>query len=354
MSNMITARALALKVSTRTMEDLAIAGEANAEAKRGPLMAMFDFREDFGDDMTNVPDMDTENEEGKPAAYASPEWFQKPSFNATTGATTKTRVSYFWEVADNTTTGKPIAIGERPRVVGGIEIQAILDWITSKMGDDTYLDKAGLKQERGYWSQRKSDNRKFVRKAFAIDQRDREITSKLPKLRVVFLKDAARDADGKVIEGQFVPTTSKSCIKVEERDNVHKYWIGSYGTFLSWDVDMAKANGGTLEDLIATGGRDGNADVTQGQLPALAFKDLESVCIRVKALLDQDDMDKVIKRRASDKQTGDIFAWNLYELYLAMGAACSSLEPQWLAVNKQNDEADAKARAERVARQPTA
>lgn len=37
-TNMITARALALKITTATLNDLAVLGEAKAEVTRGPIV----------------------------------------------------------------------------------------------------------------------------------------------------------------------------------------------------------------------------------------------------------------------------------------------------------------------------
>ena len=351
MSNMITARALALKVSPATLSDLAIIGEAKAEVTRGPLSTMFDLRRDFGEDMANVPEMDTENEAGKPAAYANPEWFQQPTYNPTTGASGTRRQSFFWELADNTSTGTPIAIGERPAVVGGTEIQAILDWITSKMADETYLDKQGLKKERGYWQQRKQENRKNIRKAFQIDQHIRRTNSMCPGLDVIILQDQKRDANGKAIEGQTEVTTSKNAIKLMERNPTveGQPWIGTYGTFLGMDPEAAKLNGGTLKDLVATATRGGGNGASGKALPPMPFKELEGAAVRMITLLNQDKIDDVIARESKKEGTGKMFAFHLYELTLALTAASASLEPLWKQVNDEADAAEAEARAQRTA-----
>lgn len=346
-SNIMTASQLALLVSTATLNDLAVAGEAKAEMNRGPLVTMFDFRRDFGDKMTMVPDLDTENEAGKPAKYSNPEWTQEETTNPTTGAVGHRRMSYFWKLADETSTGAPIAIGERPKVVGGTEIQDLLEWITVKMADKSYVDKTTLKKERSYWAQRKQVNRNNVRKAFQIDQHMRRVLASLPRLDVIVLMDDARDADGIVIEGKQEVTTAQLAIKVYEKDPAVATppWIISYGTFLRTDPEAAKLNGGTLKDLAATIVRGSGAADTTGKLAtAMTFKELEGAAVRMSKLLDTDDITKVITRESKKEGTGKLFAFHLYELYLALGGAVVDLEPLWKQVNAEADAAEAEAR----------
>ena len=224
-----TAVALAHKVSEATMSDMTGLMEAKEETQRGPLVIMIDLRKDLGTDgMASIPLMDSVNEDGKPPATNNPDGYYrfKPLAN---GGSRQVRAWWHNDFADSTTTGQPIKIGDRPTVVGGVEIDSILAELTKKISDELVKgsDKVELKKERAYWQGRKSVNRNTYKKAFAVHQRGEEF-GKAPKLAWRIMTDDST----KTIEQGGAPSTSKTPIKVWEKDSPENYTLWSVQTFL--------------------------------------------------------------------------------------------------------------------------
>lgn len=338
------AKELADKLSAETLNDMMGLCVADEEGRRGPLVIMFDLRSDLGDEMENVPEIDSETPKGGTANYPTDwSWIKRKVGQA---PERDVRISWVNEFSDNTSTGQAITLFERPSVVGGFEIEVILSTIGEKLKDKTLTgaEAKKLEVERGYWQGRKTTLHKNYRKAFKADQIIRAIEDN-GKCNVVIEMEDVKDETGAVV-GQTV-TSSKVCMEIHDKTKPSDYWRGTLGSFLNINPDEAIANGGTVKDFAKTlnKGAD-NADVKA--TPPLKFSDLERTCVALSKLLDENNIAKLIGNRAKDKDTGAIYGHILYEAGLKLQAATIDLAPYFEQVERETKDAADKLRTERT------
>lgn len=105
------------------------------------------------------------------------------------------------------------------------------------------LTKAELSAEESRWRNRQTMGRNLIKKAMKVHFQMLHIQEQLPKVSVSFLVD-----DDGNIKSTPTPIVVANASQLAEAKAV------SVGTFLGYDVEAAKADGGTVKDLWATAG----------------------------------------------------------------------------------------------------
>jgi hypothetical protein len=329
---------LAHKISEATMSDMTGLMESNEEVQRGPLVIYVDLLRDLSrDTLLTIPVIDSVNPDTGPSVTNNPDGYYINKSLAN-GGNKDVRAWWHNDFADSTSTGLPIVIYDRPKVVGGVEIDAVLDEIKKKMADEMTkpADKKDLEVERSYWQNRKSRNRTIYTKGFRVFQ-------KLEDMKVLdgFNCTIIPEDKASPVDKGGLPTTAKKCIKIQNVTDGEDYRIWTLQTFLNCDPVLAKASGGTLDALDETVSKD-SSDADEDQAEPLKLNGLELELQRMSALLSQKGMGELLKHMCQKKETGPIFAHIFVDVAMEMQEAMqyANMRPLWKQIE---DEAGAEA-----------
>lgn len=321
-------------LSEDTMDDIADYITSKQDAARGPVTVCIDLQRDFGDEILNWPTPGS-----KESDTNNPDKFTLSV--VVDGDTKKKPASFYSLVFDSTKRGKRIAANVAAidaAEKGSADAPAFFTELHGKEAAALYasykrMTKAERTAERARETQDKTNARGVLVKAVKVTQQMARINS-MEKVGVRFFMVTTKDEDG-VTDIKVLKNTPKPIVIYDKTEAANATPV-SVDTFLSYDVDTAKANGGTMGDLTETAGRDGSGGTPQaggkGQVPRItSVEQFEGYTAEYAAYL-QSEAGKANMLKSVAGKNPELMIQSLCEIADALDSITTKLRPKYEAI----------------------